>query len=501
MARLGMDRWPARGGMFGLSLAAALACSESSSAAPDPAAAPKPAAQPAAGGTPAASPAVVHVVKEGETLWDIARAYGVSVEAILQASGLQERQVRRMSKGTQLRIPGKTQAIDVLASKQKAAEAQAPPPIRDGAYHYLQRGETLWDVARTYEVPIEKLMKRNTISEDALPTLRIGQAIAVPGIKASDVKSSDRKPARGFMHEMKPGETVWDVAHRYGVSVAEIMSANRLSEAEVTNIRDGTRVFLPGVVDDGRGRVRRQLTGGQRRAQTVAGKLGLGTLAAAGALLHGRVKPHWIRAADAAGPFPGTLRWPVANGWFVRGYGSGQGGYHKAMDISGKIGWHVRAAAPGVVGYSGDQVSGFGNMVMVVHSGGWVTLYAHNSVNFVVAGERVARGDILAEVGSTGRSQGPHVHFELIHRSNNCDPAPLFRPGVRKRTGAVMKYDYTRWRLPDQRPRAVRCARRQKHPVGKSVVDENPTLDVTPEAVNAPELAKPPPDDANGEAP
>jgi LysM repeat protein len=172
MARLGMERWPA---VSGLSLAAVLACSESSSAAPDPSAAPKPAAQqPAAGGTPAAGPAVVHVVKEGETLWDIARAYGVSVEAILQASGMQERQVRRMSKGTELRIPGRTQAIDVLASKQKAAEAQAPPPIRDGAYHYLQRGETLWDVARTYEVPIEKLMKRNAISEDALPNLRIG---------------------------------------------------------------------------------------------------------------------------------------------------------------------------------------------------------------------------------------------------------------------------------------------------------------------------------------
>jgi murein DD-endopeptidase MepM/ murein hydrolase activator NlpD len=479
-------------GLFGLSLAASLACSDSSSAAP---AAGAKAPIPATAGAPAPGPTVVHVVKEGETLWDISRAYGVSVDAILQASGLEERVVRRMSKGTQLRIPGKTQVIDVLANKQKAQVEQALPPIHDGAYHRLQRGETLWDVARTYDVPIEKLMKRNSITDANLPNLQIGQPIAVPGIKPSDVKGSDRKPSRGFTHEMNPGETVWDIAHRYGVSVAEIMSANRLTEAEVTNIRDGTRVFLPGVEDDGRGHVRRRLTARERRAQGVARKLGLGTLAAAGSLLHGRVQANWITAASAVGTFPGTLRWPVANGWFVRGYGSGQGGYHKAMDISGKIGWHVRAAAPGIVGYSGDKVSGFGNMVMVVHPGGWVTLYAHNSVNFAVAGQRVQRGDVLAEVGSTGRSQGPHVHFELIHRNTNCDPAPLFRPGVRKRTGKLMQYDYVSWRLPDKRPRAVRCARRQKHPLGQSVINENPTLDVTPEAVHAPELDKAPADD------
>jgi murein DD-endopeptidase MepM/ murein hydrolase activator NlpD len=145
------------------------------------------------------------------------------------------------------------------------------------------------------------------------------------------------------------------------------------------------------------------------------------------------------------------------------------------MDIMGKIGWNVRAAADGVVGYAGDQVPGFGNMVMVVHPGGWVTLYAHNSVNFVAAGERVNKGSVLAEVGSTGRSTGPHVHFELIYNGKNCDPAPLFRPGVRHRSGKFSSVDYTSWRLPAKRPRSVQCAQRQKHPI--SVLSENPTLD------------------------
>lgn len=481
---------------MGLTLLCWLACGGPSDAAPaapsDPAGANAAAQLPVAAVEP---PPIVHVVKEGETLWDIARAYGVRVEAIMQASGLDERKVRKLSKGAQLRIPGVAKPVDVLAHKRAAAEGPSLPPISDGAYHRVQSGESLWTIARTYDVPIDKLMARNKLSDEDIARIRIGQAIVVPGIKASQVKSSADKPSRGFTYTIARGETVWDIAHRFRVSVGEIMAANRLSEEQVSNIRDGTRIFLPGVEDDGSGRVRRRTSAGERRALANAQRLGLGGLRAAAALLHGRIEERWIRAASAVGKFPGTLRWPVKDGWFVRGYGSGQGGYHKAMDISGKIGWPVRAAAPGIVGYSGDKVPGFGNMVMVVHPGGWVTLYAHNSVNFVAAGEHVQRGDVLAEVGSTGRSQGPHVHFELIHQSKNCDPAPLFRPGVRKRNGKLMQVDAARWLLPDKRPRAIRCAKRQKHPIGQTVMQENPNLDVAPEAEHAPEMDKPLPEE------
>ena len=64
---------------------------------------------------------------------------------------------------------------------------------------------------------------------------------------------------------------------------------------------------------------------------------------------------------------------------------------------------------------------------MIMHAGGWVTLYGHNQRLLVVPGEHVARGQAIAELGSTGRSMGPHVHFELVHDGVNCDPLPLFR--------------------------------------------------------------------------
>jgi murein DD-endopeptidase MepM/ murein hydrolase activator NlpD len=127
-------------------------------------------------------------------------------------------------------------------------------------------------------------------------------------------------------------------------------------------LRDGRRLFVPGVERDKRGSIKRPPSARERRALVIAKRLGLGTRTAAGRLLHGRVEARWIRAAEPAGRFRGTLRWPVSNGWFVRGFGSGEGGYHKAMDIMGKMGWNVRAAAPGIVGYSGNEIPGFGNM-------------------------------------------------------------------------------------------------------------------------------------------
>lgn len=196
-------------------------------------------------------------------------------------------------------------------------------------------------------------------------------------------------------------------------------------------------------------------------ARERADRLGLGTRRVASMLLAGRADPRWKKAAggDQA---PGTLRFPVAKGWFVRGFGSGTGGYHQAMDIGGELGWNVRAAAPGMVAYAGNGINGYGYMVMIVHPGGWITSYAHNAKNFVIAGEEVERGAVIAELGSTGRSHGPHVHFELLVDGKNCDSAPLFRPQVNRRNGEALAVQRAFWK--DRKPKAVACRPRKHHP-------------------------------------
>lgn len=349
--------------------------------------------------------------------------------------------------------------------------------------HTLGDGETLWDVARAYGLSTEQIMAQNGLTPASVRTLRAGLALKVAGgvrhtpVAAAGSTSQPKTRGASGVHVVERGESVWDLARKFNVSVAALMSANHLNSQSADKLREGQTLVLPGVsVDRGGAKPHKQVKSERaRRADGVAQRLGLGSLIAAGKLLHGRVEARWSAAAGGGKTLPGTLRWPVAQGWFVRGFGSGEGGYHKAMDIMGKTGWNVRAAAGGIVGYSGNAVSGFGNMIMVVHPGGWVTLYAHNSVNFVSAGETVKQGDVLAEVGSTGRSTGPHVHFELIYEGQNCDPAPLFRPGVRHLSGKFSRLDYTKWLNAGARPKNVQCAIRQKHP--RPVLDENPVRD------------------------
>ncbi len=435
---------------------------------------------------PAPEPRFVeHTVGERETLWDIARAYGVSVDDIMRANELRPRDVRRIRSGMTLRIPGAETQAAVETAVHRAQAAAAPlPEIEGAAWHRLTEGQTLWEVASLYEVTASAIVEQNGFDDDTVRMLRPGQAIQVPGITARDVArvteriardAPSRTAHRGFRHTLARGESIWSLAASFGVSVSEIMAANRLSPEQATSLREGRTLFIPGVERDSRGQMRRQMTGAERAAMAVARRIGLGTASAARALLHGRLQPNWLREANRGGNrdrLPGMLRWPVAQGWFVRGYGSGEGGYHLATDIMGEIGWNVRASAPGIVGYSGDEIPGYGNIVLLVHPGGWITMYAHNSVNFAVAGQRVPAGAIIAELGSTGISRGPHVHFELIFEGQNCDPAALWRPGIRHRDGHLTPLAPLTWAERNTRPEGIRCHRRMRHPRSRWVTHE-----------------------------
>lgn len=410
---------------------------------------------------------VEHTVTAGQTLWDIARAYDTSVDTIMELNEMSQRDVRRLSKGRVLRVPG-DRLVEV--TRNEPTKIEDLPPIEDGAYHVLADGETLWDLASTYDVSVDQLMERNELSDDAVRGLRRGRAIIVPGVEQSDIRVAEPAArSRGLRHRVARGETIWDLARSFRVSVSALMAANNLSQEEAAGLREGQRLWIPGGTRRSSIRGDQELSPRQRRAVARARRLGLGSAKIARQLLRGQVERRWVRAAGG-NRMPGTLRWPVTNGRFVRGFGSGEGGYHLAVDIAGDLGWNVRAAARGIVAYSGDEVRGYGHMVLVIHPGGWVTMYAHNSINFVVAGEEVPRGGVLAELGSTGISRGPHVHFEFIHDGNNCDPAALFRPGVRHRS-RLARIEPLTWRSGDA-PEGVDCSARRRHPRSRWVIHE-----------------------------
>ncbi|TCO79363.1 M23 family metallopeptidase [Marinisporobacter balticus] len=95
--------------------------------------------------------------------------------------------------------------------------------------------------------------------------------------------------------------------------------------------------------------------------------------------------------------------------------------FHKGLDIANKQGTDIVAAGTGIVTFSGWQ-SGYGNSIVISHGYGYRSVYAHNKENIVNVGQKVKKGDIIAKLGSTGRSTGPHVHFEVQYKGEQIDP-------------------------------------------------------------------------------
>ncbi len=118
---------------------------------------------------------------------------------------------------------------------------------------------------------------------------------------------------------------------------------------------------------------------------------------------------------------------PVTGGWTSSLFGwrtdpiSGKKGFHDGIDFAGRTGSNVSSVAAGIVTWSGKD-SGYGRMVEISHGNGYVTRYAHNKKNLVAVGDKVEKGQKIAVMGSSGRSTGPHVHFEVVHNGRHVNP-------------------------------------------------------------------------------
>ena len=123
---------------------------------------------------------------------------------------------------------------------------------------------------------------------------------------------------------------------------------------------------------------------------------------------------------------------PVEKGWISSYYGkrndpfSGKPAFHHGIDFAGKEGSNVVAVAAGVVTYTGTR-SGYGEMVEISHGDGFVTRYSHNKENLVEPGDVVRKGQPIALMGSTGRSTGAHVHYEVYKHGRSVDPSSYVR--------------------------------------------------------------------------
>jgi murein DD-endopeptidase MepM/ murein hydrolase activator NlpD len=192
----------------------------------------------------------------------------------------------------------------------------------------------------------------------------------------------------------------------------------------------------------------RRMCEGPRRVPLLEGEAlrraeGLGLVGPRTARLATAAAPPsgWVEAARAGGARPaGELLWPVPEGRLWRGFGPRRGfrrsrhglvrtrrrHLHQGVDIGARQGSSIVAVADALVVYSDNRMSGYGNAVLLVHADGAVSLYAHCVETYVVPGQMVRRGQVIAAVGQTGIAHGAHLHFEYRERGRTIDPYRRF---------------------------------------------------------------------------
>jgi murein DD-endopeptidase MepM/ murein hydrolase activator NlpD len=205
----------------------------------------------------------------------------------------------------------------------------------------------------------------------------------------------DHTPS-GSWYVVRPGDTSLEIAERAGIPVEDFLEANGLRSGEPLEV--GRIVFV--LKNEPPGTAPRQ----DPSPMKENGKANQTPRAAA------------------------ILQWPMKNPILTSPFGTRWGKLHEGIDMAAAIGTPVYSAAPGVVLYSGDQVKGYGRMLVLQHEGNLVTVYAHNSALKVRTGERVRVGQEIALAGDSGRSTAPHLHFEVRRGELPQDPIPFLPP-------------------------------------------------------------------------
>ncbi|HEV2000277.1 MAG TPA: peptidoglycan DD-metalloendopeptidase family protein [Xanthobacteraceae bacterium] len=299
---------------------------------------------------------------------------------------------------------------------------QQPLPVqstgsaqRDGNWRWdggtaitVQRGETLEIISRRYNVPVAIILRANNLATATL--VQPGQRLVIPsnGERAQPLASALVRPAA--IHTVNPGDTLLSVARRYKIGAAELARENKLTVT--TKLKLGQKLTIPGT-----SRAATQPAAApQRRVETPVQATPAPQEKVAA------VKP--VEQIEAQPALTGTpqFRWPV-KGRVISGFGSKPNGQQNdGINLSVPEGTPVKASEDGVVAYAGNELKGYGNLVLIRHAEGWVTAYAHTSEVLVKRGEAVKRGQVVARAGQTGGVVAPQLHFEIRKGSTPVDP-------------------------------------------------------------------------------
>lgn len=299
-----------------------------------------------------------------------------------------------------------------VSPAQPTETAKPAAETKKGVQKYaVQRNDTLSKIAKNFGLKVETILWANGITEKT--RLRQGDVLIVPAVD-------------GVVYTVKSGGSLSDVSKKFNVSTKLLASANNL--AANATLKKGQQLVVPGARQVALAETKPAAT-----KPTPAAENPPATAPEPAPEENQPAEP--AQPAEPVLPTPPSVisRPPLAAGakllWPTRRFAITQyfKSSHPGVDLDGDYSDPIYAADDGTVVSSGWNNSGYGNMILIDHGNGIVTRYGHASKVFVKAGQEVKRGDVIAMVGTTGRSTGSHLHFEVIISGRRVNPLKYIR--------------------------------------------------------------------------
>jgi murein DD-endopeptidase MepM/ murein hydrolase activator NlpD len=328
-----------------------------------------------------------------------------------------------------------------VASPLRTASA-APPnwTWEGGTAITIRPGETLDMVSREHGVPVAAIMQANNIARAS--DVYAGERLVIPQYRSPVLAAARRtrvasaspllpapvgSPRKALVapsgvHVVSAGETLNSIARLYRKPVMVIAKANHLPLD--ARVRAGDRIVIPEMKEAPRtasipphvGPASTPSTGSLAMAEPAPG------VRVAESVPEASGEQNSVKTAEPVGSLP-SFRWPV-RGRVIAGFGPKPNGLQNdGINLAVPEGTPVKAAEDGVVAYAGNELKGYGNLVLVRHANGFVTAYANASEILVKRGEAVKRGQVIAHSGQSGNVTSPQLHFEIRKGATPVDPA------------------------------------------------------------------------------
>jgi murein DD-endopeptidase MepM/ murein hydrolase activator NlpD len=314
-----------------------------------------------------------------------------------------------------------------------AIAAPKPAPIGNwtregGTAVTVAHGETIETVARRHGVPASAIIQANNLTAPA--TIHSGQQLVIPRYQATRAPASPPKIApvaamspagNPGVHVVALGETLSKISRLYGKPVSELARANNIPLTAHLNV--GDRLVIPGVRTSAAKSKIIPAVAEAAPAPSAPPQSAEPTSSASvfTPVAESPTTNHATKTAEGTGSLP-KFRWP-ANGRVITAFGpTTNGQQNDGINIAVPENTPVKAAEDGVVAYAGNELKGYGNLVLVRHPNGYVTAYAHAKELLVKRGDQVKRGQIIARAGQSGNVNAPQLHFEIRKGASPVDP-------------------------------------------------------------------------------